>query len=50
MVIYKVTNRVNGKLYIGQTIGSLEKRKSAHISSALTIRNNIYFYNAIRKY
>ena len=30
MIIYKITNRINGKIYIGQTIRSLEKRWEAH--------------------
>lgn len=30
MVIYKITNKINGKSYIGQTIGSIESRWKAH--------------------
>jgi len=30
MVIYKITNKVNGKCYIGQTVQSLEARWSKH--------------------
>lgn len=30
MLIYKVTNKLNGKIYIGQTIQSLQKRWSHH--------------------
>lgn len=49
MIIYKATNKVNNKSYIGQTIYTLEKRKSGHLHS---VRNNstVYFHNAIRKY
>lgn len=49
MIIYKVTNLINGKIYIGQTIKSLEKRKMAHIWKA---KNNgsFYFYRALNKY
>ena len=49
MIIYKVTNKVNGKVYIGQTRHSLETRKIRHLQCA---RNgyNTHFYQAIRKY
>lgn len=30
MIIYKITNTVNGMVYIGQTKGSLERRWSQH--------------------
>lgn len=50
MIIYRATNKINGKSYIGQTIRSLGKRKSAHISAALTVGEDSYFYNALRKY
>ena len=32
MIIYKITNTVNGKLYIGQTIQKLEKRMYNHFN------------------
>ena len=38
MIIYKITNKQNGKMYIGQTINSLENRWKRHQSDAL---NNI---------
>lgn len=44
-VIYKYTNKVNGKVYIGQTISEI-KRKSRHKSC----KDNNYFHNAIKKY
>lgn len=49
MIIYKATNKINGKNYIGQTRHSLEKRKQVHLRNA---RNgvNTHFYQAIRKY
>ena len=47
-IIYKATNTVNGKCYIGQTGVSLEARKRKHISAAE--KRDIYFCNALRKY
>lgn len=49
MLIYKITNKVNGKVYIGQTTKTLEHRKEGHLQAA---RNglNRHLYNAIRKY
>lgn len=49
-IIYKVTNKINGKAYIGQTTKSLEQRMSCHVSKALHNKNNSYFHNAIKKY
>lgn len=31
-VIYKVTNLLNNKIYIGKTIQKLDKRKNAHFN------------------
>jgi hypothetical protein len=50
-IIYKVTNIINNKIYIGQTIRGINKRKAIHIYRALKkIEKNCYFHNAIRKY
>ena len=38
-IIYKATNLVNGKVYIGQTINTLNKRKMEHYQDAKH-RNN----------
>lgn len=51
--IYKVTNKSNGKLYIGQTSRGVEKRKSAHIRNSFNENALDYdcaFHRAIRKY
>lgn len=45
--IYKFTNKVNGKVYIGQTY-NLQIRLNSHKSKASKVKNK--FYNAIRKY
>lgn len=49
-VIYKATNLVNEKSYIGQTIVGLEKRRRRHIVEANGKHNNFYFHNALKKY
>ena len=49
MIIYKATNLINGKVYIGQTINVLKKRKINHLARA-NKGSEFYFHNAIRKY
>jgi len=50
MIIYKATNMIDGKAYIGKTINPLWQRKSEHLSQS-KYRNKIYYFqNAIRKY
>ena len=46
MIIYRATNLLNGKMYIGQTIKSLKIRINAHIQ----FKGNTYFKKAINKY
>ena len=49
--IYKITNKINNKIYIGQTIKSLDERFKRHLLVCrLGNHNNIKLYNAIRKY
>lgn len=48
MIIYKATNLINDKIYIGLTTKSLEHRISVHKKDSK--RLNTYFYQAIRKY
>lgn len=50
MIIYKVTNIVNDKVYIGLTIRTLSVRKSQHVSDSKRHTYNSYFHSAIRKY
>lgn len=33
--IYKITNKVNGKIYIGKTIYSIQKRWEEHINDSI---------------
>lgn len=49
--IYKITNLVNGKVYIGQTIKGFNKRKRTHVYELLNNRhNNKKLQNAWNKY
>lgn len=52
LYIYKFTNKINGKIYIGQT-NNIENRKRNHKSEAFNKKSNGYFlpfHSAIRKY
>lgn len=51
MYIYKITNNLNGKFYIGQTVRTPEVRWERHKSDALGDRHlDTHFARAIRKY
>ena len=50
MIIYKATNIINEKNYIGQTIKTLEDRKCGHYDDAFRIKKTTKFHNALRKY
>lgn len=47
-VIYKVTNIINGKIYIGQTTKTVKLRRAYHLSARHT--KKYYFYNALNKH
>ena len=49
MIIYKVKNLINGKIYIGQTIRTLDQRKKDHFKH-IRAGSNVYFHKALRKY
>lgn len=50
-IIYKATNKINGKSYIGQTVQTLTQRRIGHLSDAKTRTYRKYhFVNALRKY
>ncbi len=48
--IYKITNTVNGKAYVGLTCNTVEKRWAEHIAEAAYAKTQRVFINAIRKY
>jgi group I intron endonuclease len=56
MLIYKITNLVNGKIYIGQTIKTLDQRWKQHVCQVKYVKqkNNRkicrYLHTAISKY
>lgn len=49
MVIYKITNLINGKIYIGQTTKTLKDRILQHRNAFVSNVDN-YLYNAMHKY
>jgi group I intron endonuclease len=46
-IVYKITNKVNGKIYIGQTQRTLEQRWNSHVISARN-ENKFRFHHAIK--
>lgn len=50
MIIYKVTNLTNDKVYIGKTITKLSKRKAGHYASVKNGNSVTNFHNALKKY
>ena len=50
IVLYRAVSLVDGKMYIGKTIGSFYKRAKRHNSNSNAYKYDCYFYNAIRKH
>ncbi len=48
MIVYKITNKINGKLYFGITKCNLQKRWNEH--KCKSKKNNSHLYLSIRKY
>lgn len=46
--IYKITNKINGKIYIGLTTETVEKRWKNHIKASKKCDRHLY--NSMRKY
>lgn len=47
-IVYKITNKITGRVYIGQTTESIEKRWQRH--KGYQSNDGTYFHNAIKKY
>ena len=48
-IVYKITNKINGKFYIGHSVRTLEQRWKSHLSSVRQ-GSKFRFHSAIRKY
>lgn len=49
--IYKITNLIDGKVYIGQTCRSLSERKKCHLSELRRgVHENTHLLNSFKKY
>lgn len=48
--IYKIINDINDKIYIGQTIRTIEERWKEHLKESNRIRADHPIYRAMRKY
>jgi group I intron endonuclease len=49
-IIYRATNSVNRKVYIGQTVENLLQRKAKHFQDAKDKSKRIVFHKALNKY
>lgn len=49
MIIYKITCKINNKIYIGQTCETLQRRFKRHMGYQKD-KNNTKFYRAVRRY
>ena len=48
--IYKITNKINNKPYVGKTVSSIQDRWSNHIYDAFTKQSDYLIHQAMRKY
>ena len=49
-IVYLITNKINGKQYIGATITKLNERWNRHVCDSLKERDGQSLHSAIRKY
>lgn len=50
MIVYKITNLITDKVYIGLTTRSISKRWEGHLDKAFYQNSDNYLHNSIRKY
>lgn len=50
MYVYKITNKINGKVYIGQSIRPIEERFKRHINDSIKNNLDTHLARAVRKY
>lgn len=50
MIVYKITNKLNGNCYIGQTVKKMNIRWNEHAHQARLFHKKSYIYSAMRKY
>jgi len=50
MVVYKITNKLNGDCYVGKTTTTVQKRFYKHQYNALKLNFETHLYRAIRSY
>lgn len=50
MFIYKITNKINNKIYIGKTVNNIKDRFSRHLNDAFSERLDTHLARAMRKY
>lgn len=48
--IYKITNKINQKPYVGKTVDTITSRWNEHIYEAFTHNSSFLIHNAMRKY
>lgn len=48
--IYLITNLINNKKYIGQTIQTINRRYTQHLANAFKYNKNTHLYQAMRKH
>lgn len=49
-IVYKITNKINSKYYIGMTKQQMSRRFSQHKASSKKVDPKNYLYNAMKKY